>query len=80
MPFNGQTWKGVQQHLGSLRCLLGSIQLRKSRRPHREHLKMIGIQIEGFARPGKRRIVLSQKVMAERIQGGPLKSGSLLPR
>ena len=75
MPFNGQTWKSVQQHFRSVRCLLGSIQLRESCRPHRKHLKMIGIQIERFARPGQRSVILSEKVMAERVQGGPLKSG-----
>ena len=44
MPFDGQAWKVAQQDFGRLCRFLGSSQLRQSRRPHREHLKMIGIQ------------------------------------
>ncbi len=70
----------VQQDFGRLGRFLGSSQLRERRRPHREHLEMIGIDIQGFARPGQRRIILLEQIMAERVQCRPLYLGSLLPR
>src|ERR1700731_92754 len=75
MPFDGQAWIAAQQHLGRLCRFLGSSRLRKSRRPHCEHLEMIGIQIQGFPRPGQRRVILSEQVMAERVHCRPLISG-----
>jgi hypothetical protein len=43
MPLDGQTWKSVQQDLGSLRRLIGSIELRQSCRAQGQHLKVSGI-------------------------------------
>jgi hypothetical protein len=43
MPFDRQTWKSVQQGLGSLRRLFGPIELRQSRRAQGQHLKVSGI-------------------------------------
>ena len=45
-----------------------------------ERLKMIGIHVQGFARPGKRSVILPEQIMAERVQGRQLIRGSLLPR
>src|SRR5450432_3320506 len=69
MPFDGQRWIAGEQDLGRLCRFLGSSELRQRGGPYGEHLKMIGIQIERFARPGQRRIILSQQIMAERVHG-----------
>ena len=67
--------KLTEQDFGRLGRLLGSFQLRERRRPHREHLKMVGIHIQGFTRPGQRRIILPEQIVAERVQCRPLISG-----
>ncbi len=75
VPLDSQAWKVAEQDLRRLCRFLGASELRQRRRPYREHLKMIGIQIQGFARPGQRRIILSHQVVAERVQGRPFISG-----
>src|SRR3984893_19308021 len=64
MPFDCQVWKAVQQNFGRLCRFLGSFQSCESCRPDGEHLEMVGIQIQGFTRPGQRGIVLPKQIVA----------------
>src|SRR5207302_7212400 len=64
MPFNGQPWKVTQQNLRRLGRFLGPSGLRERGRAHGEHLKMIRIEIQRFARPRQRSIILSEQVVA----------------
>ena len=75
MPIDGQAGKATEQDLDRLCSFLGSSQLRQRRRPHGEHLQMIGIQIQGLACPGQRGIILPEQVMAEGVQGPPIDTG-----
>ena len=61
MPFDGQAGVIGKQDFGRLGRFLASSQLRQRRRAYREHLKMVGIQIERLARPGQRSVILPEK-------------------
>ena len=65
----------AEQRLGCLGRLVAAAELAERRGPHREHLKMVGVEIEPLARPGQRCVVLSQQIMAEGEQGRPLIAG-----
>ena len=75
VPFDGQARIVGQQNFSRRRCFLAPSQLCERRRPHREHLKMIGIRIQRLARPGQRGIILPQQIVAERVRRRKLISG-----
>src|SRR5689334_5064030 len=51
MPFHRETWKAALQVLSGGRGLPGPSQLRERRGAQREHLKMAGVDVQGFPRP-----------------------------
>src|SRR4051812_1448522 len=63
MPFDGEGWKVAEQDLGGVGRFLGAPELGECRRPDRERLKMIGIEIQLLARPGQGGVILPDKVM-----------------
>src|ERR1700677_4081450 len=75
MPFNGQAREAGLQNFRRLCGFLWSPQLSEGRRPQSQHLKMSRIQVQGFARPGQRSIILSQKVVTK-----PDHCSQLIPR
>ena len=75
VSFDGEGRIIVEQGFNRASRFPGSAQLCERRRSHRECLQMIGIRIQGFPRPGQRRVILPEQVMAERVQGRPLISG-----
>ena len=67
VPFDGQALIVGQQDFGCLSRFLAPSQLRERRRPYREHLKVIGIRIQRFTRPGQRGIILPEQIVAEGV-------------
>ena len=72
MALNGQAGKAGLQNFGCLCGFPASSELSESRGPHAERLKMVGIYVQGFTRPGQRSIILSQQVVTECIHDCPL--------
>ena len=56
VTLDGQARIVGPQHGRGLDRLLGTPQLRQRRRPDAEHLEMVGIDVQGFARPRQRSV------------------------
>src|ERR1700730_17881092 len=62
----------AEQNIAGLRRFLRPPQPRQRRGPYRQHLEMIGIEIERFPSPGQAGVVVAEQIMAERDRRPPL--------
>ena len=52
MPLYREAWIIADQNIGRVGRFLGASELRERRRPDRERLKMVGMEIQLLTRPG----------------------------
>ena len=68
MAFDGEARKTGLQDFSRLCGFAASRQLCQRGGAQAKHLQMIGIDVEGFARPGQRGIILSQQTVTECVR------------